>query len=347
MLTYRIRFWFVLLSVLISCQSSLYAENKDLKSIDGPRIYIPQKLKDFGDVNQGAVIEQEFEIQNQGSKDLIIRSLNPACGCTAAVINDPVIKPGNKSQIRLSFNTLGFRGNKEKVLRVYSNDPLNSSEVISIKANILQDIKVEPDLLELGEVLRREGFKRKLSVSSPTNAVFKISELIPKSSFISANIVGAENKTAAYEVNVFSEGKLPLGNTRTRLVIKTDSKETPTIIVPISFYVVGDLLASPKAVNFGFISKSSSNDGALSRVVRISKSSESLNTRVEYLEKSNREIDADLSEDATGQYVTLHLNSLANGIIRGTLRLYTDSEIEDERLLEVPYFAVVGADANE
>ena len=337
-------FWLILCSILFLFQNSSFSDNREVQNLDGPRILIAQKVKDFGDVNQGAIVEQEFEVQNTGTKDLIIRSLNPACGCTSAVINEPTIKPGNKSYIRLSFNTTGFRGSKEKILRVYSNDPLNSSEVVSIKANILQDVVTDPETLELGEVVRRQGFKKKLSVVSPLKSTFKISEIISKSSFIGSEI--ESDKLGSYVLNIFSQDKLPLGNIRTRLVIRTDSKANPTIIVPLSLYVVGDLVVSPKSINFGFIKKSSSSDGALSRVVRIARSSEAQNTKIKSVEKSNREIDVDLSEDATGQYVTVSINSLAKGVIRGSLRLYADSEIDDEKLLEVPYFAVVDTDAN-
>jgi len=324
-------------------QNVSFAESKDKVITDAPRIFIPEKIKDFGDVAQGSILEHEFEIQNKGTKDLIIRSLNPACGCTAAVINDPVVKPGSKSQIRLSFNTVGFRGSKEKILRIYSNDPLDSSEVVSVKANILQDVEIDPEVLELGEIVRSKGFKNSVTIKSSSSSALKIEEIISKSSFIGASAQQGQN--GAILLSVFSKDQLPLGSVRTRLVVRTDSKATPILTIPISFYVVGDLTASPKSVNFGFVKSASGDDSSLSRVIRINRISEAQNTQVDYVEKSNREIDADLSEDASGQYVKLHINSLAKGVMRGVVRLYTDSEQEDEKVLEVPYFAVVDSDA--
>ncbi len=330
----------VLIALLF--KGSAIAETVQTSELTGPRIFIPNTSRDFGEVAQGAILEEEFKIKNIGTKDLIIRSLDPACGCTSAVINDPVIKPGSESSIRLSFNTLGFRGDKEKVLRIYSNDPLNSSQVVTVKANIKNDIVFSPEALELGEVTRSKGFSVLVTLESPTLKTFKIKEVIPKANYFDAEVVSAVGGT--YKIKLSSNINLPLGNERTRLIAKTDSESTPTLILPINFYVQGDLVVTPKSINFGFIQDTSSGDIALSRILRISKATEAQKARVSYIEKSNRGVDAELSEDSSGQYVTLRINSLAKGVVRGNLELYTDSEIEGEKIIEVPYFAVVDSD---
>ena len=106
----------------------------------------------------------------------------------------------------------------------------------------------------------------------------------------------------------------------------------------------GEIIAVPKAINFGLLKRSLSPSDSMTKIVRLNKSSESVTTKVVSVEKSSRGVDVDLAEDAEGQYVRISVNSIASGVVRGVLRLQTDGETEDGKLIEIPYFALVEAD---
>jgi hypothetical protein len=330
------------LSLILFC-FDCWAENTQSNVSGSPIIYFPEVTKDFGNVTSGATLEHDFIVENAGSADLIIRSFNPSCGCTSAVLNDPIIKPKLKSSVRVTFNTAGFNGLKEKTIRIYSNDPSKSSMVISVKANILKDIEVSPERLDLGLINQREGFNKQLQISKSLKvAPFTITEVVSKLPFIGTEYV--KNGADGYVLKLFTEGLIPLGKHKTRLIIKTDSATSPQIIVPISFFVQGEIIAVPKAINFGLLKRSVSPSDSMMKIVRLNKSSESVATKVMSVEKSSRGVDVDLAEDAEGQYVRISVNSLASGVVRGVLRLQTDSKVEDGKLIEIPYFALVEAD---
>lgn len=337
---FRFLFVFLLFSRLVLAEN----HEKYPETASHPKIVLEKLVKDFGQVNAGVVLEEDFIVANEGGEDLIIRSLNPACGCTSAVLNNPVIKPKQKSAIRISFNTTGFSGEKEKTIRVYSNDPLNSSLVISVKADILEELSVTPRVLDLGEILQSEGFREELRISNALKAEpFSITEVVSKSSFIKYDITS--NGPSGYIVKVFTEGYIPLGRTRSRIIFRTDKPNFPLITVPIVFYAQGELVASPKAINFGLIKRSQISSDSLERVVRFKKSSEAVRAKVLNVDVSNRAVDAELEEDTDGQYVRVRINSLAAGIVRGLIKLETDSLSEDAKVIEIPYFAMVEGDS--
>ena len=51
---------------------------------DGPKLVLPEKIKDMGTVAQGEILEIQFELVNEGDQPLEIRAVRPTCGCTVA-----------------------------------------------------------------------------------------------------------------------------------------------------------------------------------------------------------------------------------------------------------------------
>jgi hypothetical protein len=47
-----------------------------------------------------------------------------------------VLKPGESSSIKVSYNTTGKKGSDQKEVTVFSNDPTGSSKTLKIKANV-------------------------------------------------------------------------------------------------------------------------------------------------------------------------------------------------------------------
>jgi hypothetical protein len=86
----------------------------ELRADDFPVFDAPTFEHDFGSVDQGKTLSHDFLVKNSGKGDLVIREIKPSCGCTAAVLEDPIVKPGSQTYIRVSFNTSGFKGEKSK-----------------------------------------------------------------------------------------------------------------------------------------------------------------------------------------------------------------------------------------
>lgn len=91
---------------------------------------------DFGTIKQGEVSNHEFKFKNEGKSDLVIRKTKASCGCTAVNPPSTVIKPGESSLIKVSFNSAGKSGKQNKTITVTTNDPKNYSILLSIKGEI-------------------------------------------------------------------------------------------------------------------------------------------------------------------------------------------------------------------
>jgi len=77
---------------------------------------------DFGKIKQGASVSHEYSFKNNGKSDLFIRETETTCGCTA-VDNKKVIKPGETSSIKVTFNSTGKSGVQNKSITITTNIP--------------------------------------------------------------------------------------------------------------------------------------------------------------------------------------------------------------------------------
>ncbi len=113
----------------------------DIQRNNAPRIDMSVQNFDFGEVMDGDVIEKDFEFNNIGKSDLIIRKIKASCGCTTVEPADKVIKPGKSSSVKASVKTSGFTGRIAKTITIITNDPVNPSVVIRMTATVLSKNK--------------------------------------------------------------------------------------------------------------------------------------------------------------------------------------------------------------
>ncbi len=90
----------------------------------------------FGDMVESATLQREVIIQNTGKKDLSIRALQPNCTCMIATADNIVVKPGQSSKIKITFAPKGRPGIQNKSIAVYSNDPRNPVQRITLSGNV-------------------------------------------------------------------------------------------------------------------------------------------------------------------------------------------------------------------
>jgi hypothetical protein len=105
----------------------------------GPQITWEKSTHDFGDMTQGDKVEQVFTFINTGNEPLIITNVEVTCGCTTPKgwPRDPV-KPGDKGEILVSFNSQGKMGRQNKVVTVISNAINPEAGQIKFSANVLE-----------------------------------------------------------------------------------------------------------------------------------------------------------------------------------------------------------------
>lgn len=101
-----------------------------------PKLSFEEAVHDFGTINQGDEVSTNFVFTNSGKTDLNIRDTKASCGCTVSVPDKTTLKPGESSFIKVTFNSRGRRGIQQKSVSVFSNDPSNPTQRITIKARV-------------------------------------------------------------------------------------------------------------------------------------------------------------------------------------------------------------------
>jgi uncharacterized cupredoxin-like copper-binding protein len=109
-----------------------------------PKISIQQVHHDFGTINQGDVVTHTFVISNNGGDILKILDVKASCGCTAASPEKKELKPGESTNIVVSFNSKGRKGPQTKTVTVTTNDPEKPSVALTFTGNVVvPDVKDE------------------------------------------------------------------------------------------------------------------------------------------------------------------------------------------------------------
>lgn len=92
-----------------------------------------RKEHNFGTIKTGETYSTSFTITNTGKEDLIISKAEGSCGCTAAEWDKKPIKGGEKTTIKVRFDTQGKLGEQQKTLTITTNTNPNTT-VFTIKA---------------------------------------------------------------------------------------------------------------------------------------------------------------------------------------------------------------------
>ena len=109
------------------------------EELANPPVFKPVSTNiDIGTMEPATTRNVEFAFSNQGKRDLIIRNIKSTCGCTAVQQGTGnVIKPGESSSIKATFNSGSYKGKVVKAIYVYTNDPKTPEVVLMLNAEVL------------------------------------------------------------------------------------------------------------------------------------------------------------------------------------------------------------------
>ena len=93
---------------------------------------------DKGTITEGQKIEIAFRFKNTGNKPLVIRSVQPGCGCTNADFPKEPIAPGGQGIIKATFNSEGRPGMNNKSISVYANTEGQDAHQLTFMVNVVK-----------------------------------------------------------------------------------------------------------------------------------------------------------------------------------------------------------------
>lgn len=110
--------------------------NKTVENKFGAILFLPETQHDFGKVPEGKKVEYTFNFENKGTESLVIKDVKTSCGCTAAVVSNNSIKPGEVGSIKVDFDTKNRSGRNSKSITIVSNDTKQPNKVLTIYADV-------------------------------------------------------------------------------------------------------------------------------------------------------------------------------------------------------------------
>ena len=146
------------------------------KDYSPPVLAVSELSYDFGTVFKGEEVVHKFVIENKGGSDLLLNKIKPSCGCTY-VDHDKKIAPGAKGFVTLKVNTSKLRpGKQSKRAEIFSNDPKNPKQQVTIKGTVSTAFKAEPAAPRF-EVLKGTKETKTVSLKKTSKMEFKIKEV--------------------------------------------------------------------------------------------------------------------------------------------------------------------------
>ncbi len=103
--------------------------NEPIDTVNVAKIAFEEETYDFGEVDEGAVVEHVFRFTNTGKAPLLISSARSTCGCTVPEWPREPIPPGESGQIEVKFNTQGKKNKQAKPVTIVANTYPATSKV--------------------------------------------------------------------------------------------------------------------------------------------------------------------------------------------------------------------------
>lgn len=86
-----------------------------------------------------------FKYENKGDTPVHFKGApRTSCGCTVAALQKNEVAPGEKGEIKATFNIGDRTGMQMKTITVETDDPQNPTTVLTLKANIAQLLELQP-----------------------------------------------------------------------------------------------------------------------------------------------------------------------------------------------------------
>jgi hypothetical protein len=226
----------------------------------GPKLVVPEKLKDVGTVAQGEVVEVAFALVNEGDETLEVKAVRPTCGCTVADY-DREIAAGATGYVKAKLETRDFSGPISKSILIMTNDPQEPTVTVVIKTDVHPYVEVLPRALVRFNAVQHEPMVQKITVVAGDSARdFKVTGVSSSVPYLNTTVRAlpkdellAGKPPQQYEIALSLKDDAPVGPVNAELEVATNHPKAAKVPVKV-FGVVRALLGvTPSQVQFGSV----------------------------------------------------------------------------------------------
>ncbi len=243
----------MMVAVMVSMVSMVAAQG-------GPKLVVEKKVIDLGEVPQGVVKDVEFELRNEGSAPLRVKSVRPTCGCTVAEFDKEIPVDGTGS-VRAKLDTTGFKGAISKSILVMTDDPSVPTMTLAIKAVVQPYIDVMPRSLVRFNALQKEKAEQKVVlVGTERSGAFTVTGVETESDAfdVSFRALGdgerIEGKSdTQYEIIIRLTEEAPVGPISSVVKVMTTAPQAKVVEIKVFGVLRALLRVTPPELQFGAV----------------------------------------------------------------------------------------------
>jgi len=242
-------------SGLLQAQS-ISGDNKtdvDSNSVKKPVIFFENPNFDFGKAYKGDKVEHVYKFENRGKATLEIRKVKPSCGCTAAVLSNNTILPGENGEIKATLNTVNYGGKVTKTISVLSNDPNTSNHKLTISGEVIEEISFKPKNINFGSFRADNQSENtvKVSVKSQSGPDFKIVKVASSKPYVETSV--SDNQEGKFTITATLKNHHEIGRFSGKIFLESNSTKQPKTSIIFYGVVEGDITINQRRIYYGTV----------------------------------------------------------------------------------------------
>ncbi len=224
-------------------------------SVKRPKIFFENPVFNFGKAYKGDKIEHVYKFENRGKSTLVIKKVKPSCGCTAAILSNNTILPGETGEVKATFNSRSYGGKVKKTISVLSNDPNTPNHKLTIAGEVIEEISITPKNINFGS-FRADNQADKtveVSIKSQSGPDFKIVKVTPSKPFVEAS--AAVDQNGEYTIVATLKDYHEIGRFSGKIFLDTNSSKQPKTSIIFYGVVEGDITINQRRIYYGTVPK--------------------------------------------------------------------------------------------
>lgn len=301
-----------------------------------PHVHVDSSHFDFGAAPGGTRIKHTFKLKNTGSEILKIFKVERSCKCTATIVSQDEILPGQYGAIEAVLRVPSENREVEERIYAYTNSPAQNRISLTFKGTAFLPISTFPDLVFFGKIALTRTSKKMLTVHRAIGKDVRITGVRVNSPNLTAKIVSnEENEITRIEVTMLES--MQVGQFTHRLSIDYNYQgKKATHEISVIGEVLGAFSVSSRNLFFGLVT----SDEAVTKTVKIS-SIDSQPFKITSVQSTSKYVTARIMpQEEIGYNLVAAIDSKApSGKFSGEILVKTDSVIQPS--IQLPFFAVI------
>lgn len=242
--------FFILVLFTLAASGFSFAEDSSLSQSKKPLLQVQETSHDLGIIQKGMEFGYAFLFENKGQENL---RLLKAVGKTPGEIQvtlPGIIPAGEEHPVFIAQDSNRIRGAHTLEVLIQTNDPQQPEVLLSLQGYVQWPVEILPRPWALMKAQKGQSGKKQFTMVNHTQTPLKIKKIELDENLFRVETRELE-KGKAFELIVFSQPNVPLGEHRKRIVFHTNIPEASTVSMAAWIKVRERIFTNLQELDFG------------------------------------------------------------------------------------------------